>query len=110
MSSKGWKKYKLGDVVDDIAMGPFGSNIKVDNFIDQGVPVIRGSNLNEGGLIDEKFVYISEEKALSLKRSLAYPDDLVFTHRGTIGQVGIIPHGKHPKYLVHLGVSKTVNQ
>ncbi len=100
MSSKGWKRYNLGEIIDDIAMGPFGSNLKVDNFIDHGVPVIRGLNLNEGGFSDEKFVFVSEEKAISLKRSLAYPDDLVFTHRGTIGQVGIIPHGEYPKYLV----------
>lgn len=100
MDSNEWKEYKLGELVDDIAMGPFGSNIKVDNFIQKGVPVIRGANLNEGGFTDDKFVFISEEKAQSLKRSLAFPDDLVFTHRGTIGQVGIIPFGKYPKYLV----------
>jgi hypothetical protein len=23
-----WKEYRLGDVIDEIAMGPFGSNIK----------------------------------------------------------------------------------
>lgn len=100
MSSKEWTYHRLGEIVDDIAMGPFGSNLKVDNFIDEGVPVIRGLNLNEDGFADDKFVFVSEEKAESLKRSLAYPDDLVFTHRGTIGQVGIIPHGEYPKYLV----------
>ena len=90
----------MGEIVDDVAMGPFGSNIKVDNFISEGVPVIRGANLHEGGFNKENFVFISEEKAASLKRSLAYPDDLVFTHRGTLGQVGIIPNDKFPKYLV----------
>lgn len=95
-----WKEYKLGDIVEDVAMGPFGSNLKVDNFIGSGVPVIRGANLNAGGFKDELFVFVSEEKAQSLKRSLACPDDLVFTHRGTIGQVGIIPHSKYPYYLV----------
>ncbi len=95
-----WIKYKLDEVAIDIAMGPFGSNLKADNFISSGVPVIRGGNLNYGGFEDKNFVFVSEKKALSLKRSLAYPDDLVFTHRGTIGQVGIIPHNKHPYYLV----------
>jgi len=96
-----WKKYKLGEIIDDIAMGPFGSNIKVDNFIPFGVPVIRGQNLNEGEFENyNKFVFISEEKAQTLKRCLAYVDDLVFTHRGTIGQVGIIPKTKFEKYLV----------
>lgn len=91
---------KLGELVDDIAMGPFGSNLKADNFISSGVPVIRGGNLNEGGFDDKNFVFVSEEKALSLKRSLAFPNDLVFTHRGTIGQVGLIKKGKYPYYLV----------
>jgi type I restriction enzyme S subunit len=95
-----WVIYRLGDIVDDIAMGPFGSNLKVDNFVDKGVPVIRGMNLNEGGFQKNRFVFVSEEKANSLKRSLAFPDDLVFTHRGTLGQVGIIPQHEYPCYLV----------
>ncbi len=100
MSVERWKKHRLAEVVDDVSMGPFGSNLKVDTFISKGVPVIRGANLNDGGFAEDNFVFVSEEKASSLKRSLAYPDDLVFTHRGTIGQVGIVPHGKYPKYLV----------
>jgi type I restriction enzyme S subunit len=95
-----WKHIYLGDIVTDVAMGPFGSNLKVDNFIDEGVPVIRGANLHSGGFNRNEFVFVSEEKAQSLKRSLAYPDDLVFTHRGTLGQVGLIPKDRYPKYLV----------
>ena len=95
-----WTTYQLGDICDDIAMGPFGSNLKIDNFISEGVPVIRGMNLHEGGFNKKNFAYVSEEKANSLKRCLAYPDDLVFTHRGTLGQVGIIPRIGFEKYLV----------
>jgi type I restriction enzyme S subunit len=95
-----WKEYKLEAIISDVAMGPFGSNLKVDNFISEGVPVIRGANLNEGGFEDKNFVFVSETKAKSLKRSLAYPGNLVFTHRGTIGQVGIIEKTKYPYYLV----------
>jgi len=95
-----WKTYQLGDICDDVAMGPFGSNLKIDNFISDGVPVIRGMNLHEGGFNKKNFAFVSEEKANSLKRCLAYPDDLVFTHRGTLGQVGIIPKIGYEKYLV----------
>lgn len=95
-----WKTYQLGDICDDVAMGPFGSNLKIDNFISEGIPVIRGMNLHEGGFNKKNFAFVSEEKANSLKRCLAYPDDLVFTHRGTLGQVGIIPQIGFEKYLV----------
>ncbi len=95
-----WKTYQLGDICNDVAMGPFGSNLKIDNFISKGVPVIRGMNLHEGGFNKKNFAFVSEEKANSLKRCLAYPDDLVFTHRGTLGQVAIIPKIGFEKYLV----------
>jgi type I restriction enzyme S subunit len=36
-----------------------------------------------------------------LKASVAHPLDLVFTHRGTLGQVGIIPtRSRYPRYVV----------
>ncbi|MEX2158633.1 MAG: restriction endonuclease subunit S [Dehalococcoidia bacterium] len=84
-----------------LAMGPFGSNIKTDNFVPQGVPVIRGNNLKEGRFEDDKFVYLTEDKADQLRNANALPGDLVFTHRGTLGQVGIIPKtAQHPRYVV----------
>lgn len=84
-----------------ISMGPFGSNIKTDNFISSGIPVIRGVNLASLFVSDFNFVYISEKKADELIASNAYPRDIVITHRGTIGQVSIIPDSaKHPRYVV----------
>lgn len=88
----------LGDLIKDIAMGPFGSNLKVDSFTESGVPVIKGGNLY-GHEVGGDFSFVSEEKALSLKRSLAYPDDIVITHRGTLGQVSIVPKSPYPYYL-----------
>lgn len=91
-------KVVLSELITDVAMGPFGSNLKKDNFMDSGIPVIRGGNLYEAEVGGE-FVFVSEKKAQSLKRSLAYPDDIVITHRGTLGQVSIVPHGVYPYYL-----------
>ena len=88
----------LGDLLTDMAMGPFGSNLKVDSFIESGVPIVKGGNLY-GHEVGGDFSFVSEEKAQSLKRSLAYPDDIIITHRGTLGQVSIVPHGKYPYYL-----------
>jgi len=97
---KGWKECKLEEIAINFAMGPFGSNIKADNFRNSGVPVIRGTNLNYDKFVDGEFVFLTEKKADELKSSNCFPGDLVFTHRGTIGQVGIIPNGKYPRYVV----------
>ncbi|VAY89685.1 Type I restriction enzyme, S subunit [mine drainage metagenome] len=83
------------------AMGPFGSRIKAENFVTKGVPVIKGGNLNGNFLLEDNFDYLTEEKAEELSSSIALPLDLVITHRGTIGQVGIIPESsRYPKYVV----------
>jgi len=95
-----WKECKLEDVAKNLAMGPFGSNIKAENFIETGVPVIKGTNLNFTKYVDGDFVFLSSEKADQLKSSNCFPGDLVFTHRGTIGQVALIPEGKYPRYVV----------
>ena len=34
------KAYLIADLIDEIAMGPFGSNIKVECFVDKGIPVL----------------------------------------------------------------------
>ena len=70
-----------------IAMGPFGSNIKAENFVPEGVPVIRGTNFNFDKYVSGEFVFLNDEKADELKGSNCKPGDLVFTHRGTIVQV-----------------------
>lgn len=86
----GWEVARVAEVASKIAMGPFGSRIKRDNFVESGVPVVRGKNLTDG-FVDEGFVYLTAEKATELSRSVARRGDLVFTHRGTLGQVGLIP-------------------
>ncbi len=94
-----------------IAMGPFGSNIKAENFVNDGVPVIRGTNLNFNKYVGGDFVFLSEAKADELKGSNCKAGDLVFTHRGTIGQVGIIPEGKYSRYVIsQSGMKLTVDK
>ena len=99
-----WEVKKVIEIKSDdkrsIAMGPFGSNIKADNFVSEGVPVIRGTNMNFARYVDGDFVFLTEQKADELFASNCKPNDLVFTHRGTIGQVSIVPKGKYSRYVV----------
>lgn len=95
----------IGSIVDpskySLAMGPFGSNIKTDNFVPSGIPIIRGGNISSGRFIESGFVYLTQEKADELISANAFPGDIIFTHRGTLGQVGIIPiNSKYPRYVV----------
>lgn len=91
-----WHKSKLIDVAAKkrwaLNGGPFGSKLSTKHYTESGVPVIRGTNLSgQSKFSFDDFVYISEEKADELQPNNAHPGDLVFTQRGTIGQVGLIP-------------------
>ncbi len=97
---EGWEVTCVGDICRRVSMGPFGSDIKTDNFVDAGVPVIRGANLKDG-FIDDEFVFLTEAKANQLKNANAFPGDIVITHRGTLGQVGLIPeNSRFRRYVV----------
>lgn len=88
-----WDVKKIEEIKADspnaLSMGPFGSNITVKNFINEGVPVIRGINLS-GPIVDfSNTVYISDKKADELSSSNVFWNDIVITHRGTVGQVSL---------------------
>lgn len=81
----------MNDLIELISMGPFGSDIKVDNFVSEGVPVLNGSNVSSVKLIETSFKYVTLEKSKALKKANAKRGDIVITHRGTVGQISYIP-------------------
>ena len=96
----------ISELIDEISMGPFGSNIKVECFVDEGIPVLNGSNLEGYELKEDSFRYVTEEKADSLNKANAYRGDVVITHRGTLGQIVFIPQTSKydkilPEYMVY---------
>jgi type I restriction enzyme S subunit len=86
-------------VKNAIVGGPFGSNLVSKDYVEAGIPVIRGQNMGDRFVCGE-FVFVSNEKANSLSQNKARPGDLVFTQRGTLGQVSIVPEGPHIEYIV----------
>ncbi|MGW5215159.1 restriction endonuclease subunit S [Streptomyces sp. NPDC004051] len=75
---------------------PYGSAFTKNDYVSQGVPMVRGINLGHGIFHDDDFVFISKEKANEMPGANLRPGDLIFTHRGTIGQVSMIPRA--PQY------------
>jgi type I restriction enzyme S subunit len=82
--------------------GPFGSELTTRDYAEDGVPVIRGSNLPDDRCFDgSEFVFVREEKAEQLFANNAHPGDVIFTQRGTLGQVGLIPvEAPFSRYLI----------
>jgi len=79
--------------------GPFGSNLISSDYVDSGVPIIRGQNMGQRWIGGE-FAFVTAEKADSLSANLARPGDIVFTQRGTLGQVALVPETPFERYLI----------
>ncbi|HFP9340918.1 TPA: restriction endonuclease subunit S [Raoultella ornithinolytica] len=91
--------------------GPFGSSLSQKHYVDSGVPVIRGTNLAGDIFSESGFVFVSPDKANELQRNMAFRGDIVFTQRGTLGQVALIPEDSiYERYIVSQSQMKlTVN-
>ena len=81
--------------------GPFGSSLVNNDYMPIGVPVIRGTNLGYGKYLGGEFAYVSNVKvAQDLARNVAIVGDVVFTQRGTLGQVAIVPASAFEQYVI----------
>jgi len=104
-----WPTVSIGELAGDwkgsMAVGPFGSRMKADLYVPSGVRVIRGNNLSGGREPEGDYVYVAEETADSLASCCLQPGDLVFPHRGNIGEVGITP-GDGLRYMLSTSLMK----
>lgn len=96
-----WEVKTVEDVTERVAMGPFGSSIKVETFVDEGIPIISGQHLRGFMLTDSTYNYISLEHAEKLKKANVYRGDVIFTHAGNIENLAFIPEdSQYSRYVV----------
>jgi type I restriction enzyme S subunit len=91
-----WEWARLGHLVasykDDIVDGPFGSNLKASEYVDQGVPIIRIQNIQRNNFLDKNIRFITPEKAKELSRHSFKQGDIVINKLGDpVGKAAIVP-------------------
>ncbi len=96
-----WVISSIQAVTEKVAMGPFGSSIRVETFVPEGVPVISGQHLRGVRLNDLGYNFITPEHADKLSNANVRRGDVVFTHAGNIGQVAYIPNSsEYSRYVI----------
>ncbi len=82
----------VGGRNDQIVAGPFGSNLKVKDYKDEGIPIIRLQNIEFCKFISKDIKYISSKKAKELNYHAFEKGDIVLAKLGQpIGKTCIIP-------------------
>ena len=100
-----WNTYRIEDIAEKITIGPFGSRMKSDAYVESGVPVIRGTNLTGSKKFSGDWVFITEKLAKQLENCCVSNGDLVFPHRGSIGEVGLVDN-QFPQYMMSSSLMK----
>lgn len=75
----GWKWEKLSDLTEKISDGPFGSNLKSVDYVDEGVRVIRLENIGVLEFKDEYKTFVTEEKYKTISRHTVTKGDIIFS-------------------------------
>ena len=91
-----WLMVDLKDITKNIKHnivdGPFGTQLKVHEFVDHGIPVIEMQNIKGDKFINVFRRFITKRKLEDIKRSIVYPGDLIISKTGSLGYVAIAPN------------------
>jgi len=89
-----WRVTTIGEVAapvpNAIVDGPFGSNLKLNDYVENGVPVLQGKNITNDAFQWFDVRFISDRKANELKRSSVRLGDILLVKIGSIGYSAVI--------------------
>ena len=106
-NDKGWQTKKLKDSVFEMFLGPFGSALKTECYVDKADSfcVVYEQKHAIKKLLDVETHYINEEKYNSLKRFEVHAGDFIMSCRGTIGELFRLPSNA-PMGIIHPSLMK----
>lgn len=79
---KGWPLKMLGSIASKFSDGPFGSNLKSEHYVEDGIRVVRLQNIGVGKFIDDDKAFVSEEHYATIRKHECRPGDVLV---GTMG-------------------------
>ena len=87
-----WMKKNIKELDIYISDGNYSSKYpRSEEFVEEGIPFIRGNNMVDGDITDDEMYYITPEKHSILLKGHVKAGDVLITTRGNIGQVAIVP-------------------
>lgn len=84
------KEYLLEEVSERIQIGPFGTQLHKEDYIDGGIPLINPMHINNGKIVADNSYTISKEKRNSLPNYILEEGDVIMGRRGEMGRCGLV--------------------
>ena len=87
-SDRGWPTVPLGEIAD-VRIGPFGSMLHKDDYIEKGHALVNPSHIIDGKIVIDPKLTISDEKYFELSSYALQPGDVVLGRRGEMGRCAV---------------------
>jgi type I restriction enzyme, S subunit len=86
----GWEEKKLGEVVNKIMTGPFGSMLHQSDYVQEGIPVVNPQNIVDGKIVPLSKTMINQDTFSRLSKYALMLDDIVIARRGEMGRCAVV--------------------
>ncbi|MCT8986598.1 restriction endonuclease subunit S [Shewanella phaeophyticola] len=86
---KGWEVKALKDIAK-IQIGPFGTQLHKEDYIENGVPLINPTHIVKGNIVPKSNLTISYEKHAYLPEYHLEIGDIIMGRRGEMGRCAIV--------------------
>lgn len=86
-----WKQCKLGGIAD-VQTGPFGSQLKNEQYIIGGTPVVTVEHINNFRIKNFDFPSVTESDKQRLSKYLLTEGDIIFTRVGSVDLSAYVKH------------------
>ncbi|MDX2245786.1 MAG: restriction endonuclease subunit S [Bacteroidia bacterium] len=86
----GWEERTLGEVVNKIMTGPFGSMLHQSDYVEDGIPVVNPQNIVDGKIIPLAKTMINHDTFTGLEKYALKLGDIVIARRGEMGRCAVV--------------------
>lgn len=112
---KNWQKRNLQDVAREdrysFTGGPFGSDLKSEEYTESGVRIIQLQNIGVGEFLDKYKIYTSEEKANQLSSCNIFPNDIIIAKMADpVARACLMPFGVERYLMASDGIRLDVDE
>jgi type I restriction enzyme S subunit len=88
------KRIKIGDLIKQkkahSQTGPFGTQLKASDYVEEGIPVINVRNIGFGEIRESQLEYLDDDTAKILKSHRLLKNDIVFGRKGAVERHSLI--------------------
>ncbi|HCG5913267.1 TPA: restriction endonuclease subunit S [Vibrio parahaemolyticus] len=99
-----WDEKRLGYLASNeknaFVDGPFGSDLKTNDYKEDGIPLIQLNNIRDGKHVLRNFKYVTEQKKNELSRHIARPRDIVLAKMAEPVARSAIVSGQFDEYVI----------